>query len=58
MNKVKLFFLIMAILFGVFMFVYGEKDDSPGAQFLGLVLFVYGIYSLIKIKRNKVKENC
>jgi len=42
---------ILAISFGIFMFVYGEYDDSPGGELLGLLLFVFGIISLIKNKR-------
>ncbi len=43
---------IFAILFGIFMFIYGGYDDSPGAQLLGLILFIIGVVSLIKNKRN------
>lgn len=41
---------ILAILFGVFMFVYGGYDDSPGGQLLGLVLVVAGVTGLVKNK--------
>jgi len=37
---------------GVFLFVYGEYDDSPGGQLLGLVMIVIGIVGLIKKKWN------
>lgn len=33
------------------MFVYGEFDDSPGGQLLGLVLCVIGIVGIIKSKK-------
>lgn len=49
---IKAAYSILAILFGVFMVVYGGVDDSPGAQFLGLVLAVLGFVGLIKT-RNK-----
>ncbi|MFA6076552.1 MAG: hypothetical protein WC735_00580 [Candidatus Paceibacterota bacterium] len=54
MNKIKIIGLIFAILFGIFMFVYGGYDDSPGGQGLGLVLVVIGIVGIIK---NKKKSN-
>jgi hypothetical protein len=42
---------ILAILFGAFMFVYGEIDDSPGGQLLGLVVAIVGIVGVIKSKK-------
>lgn len=30
------------------MFVYGGYDDSPGAQLLGLTIFIAGITGIIK----------
>ena len=44
---------ILAIVLGVFLFVYGGYDDSPGAQGLGLVIFVAGIYGVIKNRKKK-----
>lgn len=32
------------------MFVYGEFDDSPGGQLLGLVLVIAGILGAVKSK--------
>jgi hypothetical protein len=32
-------FFVLAIAFGLFMFVYGGYDDSPGGQGLGLIVF-------------------
>jgi len=51
MNKIKIICLILAILFGAFMFVYGGYDDSPGGQLLGLVAVIIGIISIIKSKK-------
>ena len=48
----KMVYFIFATLFGVFMFVYGEFDDSPGGQLIGLVLFVIGIVGLVKNRKN------
>jgi len=49
---IKILFLVLAILFGVFIFIYGGYDDSPGAQLLGFIIFVIGIIGLIKNKKN------
>jgi len=43
-------YLILAILFGAFMFVYGEFDDSPGGQLIGLLVIIISIAGLIKGK--------
>ncbi len=32
------------------MFVYGGHDDSPGAQGIGLLMFVYGFWRILKKK--------
>jgi len=58
MNKSRIIYFILAILFGiilvsfgVFMIVYGEIDDSPGGQMLGLLAVVIGIIGMIKSKK-------
>ncbi|HLD31874.1 MAG TPA: hypothetical protein VJB37_03200 [Patescibacteria group bacterium] len=51
MKKSRIFFSILAILFGVFLFVYGGYDDSPGAQMLGLLITIIGIVGLVKRKK-------
>lgn len=53
MNKyyLKIALFILLILFGIFMFIYGGWDDSPGAQGLGLLIVVGSIYGLIKNKK-------
>ena len=33
------------------MFVYGEIDDSPGGQLLGLIFAIVGIVGIIKKKK-------
>lgn len=48
MNKKRLIFSILAILFGAFMVVYGGMDDSPGGQLLGLLSIVGGVVGVIK----------
>jgi hypothetical protein len=53
MNKLKIFFSITAILSGAFMFVYGEFDDSPGGQVLGVVVGIAGVVGVMQgMKKN------
>jgi hypothetical protein len=51
MNKTRIIFSVLEILLGVLMFIYGEYDDSPGGQLLGLVAVVFGIVGIIKSKK-------
>ncbi len=51
MNKSRIIYSILAISFGIFMFVYGEIDDSPGGQLLGLLAIIIGIVGVIKSKK-------
>ncbi|MBN2096305.1 hypothetical protein JW752_02785 [Candidatus Peregrinibacteria bacterium] len=51
MKKSRLFYIILALLFGAFMFVYGEYDDSPGGQLLGLLIIIISIISMIKSRK-------
>ncbi len=51
MNKTKLILSILAILFGVFMVVFGGYDDSPGAQMLGLIFVIAGIVTAVKNRK-------
>jgi hypothetical protein len=55
MNKgkyiIRISCFVLAILFGVFMFVYGGYDDSPGGQMLGLISVIVGIIGIVKTKR-------
>lgn len=48
--------VVLAILLGIFMFVFGEYDDSPGAQLLGLIMVIIGVIGLIKSQK-KTKQN-
>lgn len=45
---------ILTILLGVFFIVFGEFDDSPGLQGLGLILIITTVVIAI---RNKKKNN-
>ncbi len=51
MNKSRMISSVLAILFGAFLFVYGEIDDSPGGQLLGLLVVIAGIVGVIKSKK-------
>jgi len=53
MKIVKLIGCIFAILFGIFMWVYGGYDDSPGGQGLGLLAVIGGSWGLIRMRRKK-----
>ena len=57
MNKNRTIYSIFAISFGAFMFVYGEIDDSPGGQILGLMLVIIGIVGIIKSKKKTSNQN-
>jgi hypothetical protein len=48
---IRILYFVFAILFGVFMFVYGEYDDSPGGQLIGLLAVIIGIVGIIKSKK-------
>lgn len=49
----KMAYFIFAIIFGVFMFIYGGYDDSPGGQLLGLTVVIINVLGLIKNNKNK-----
>ena len=47
----RILYFIFAMLFGVFIFIYSEFDDSPGGQLIGLLVFIIGIVGLIMNKK-------
>ena len=55
-KKLKIALPVLIILFGVFIFVYGGYDDSPGAQGLGVLSVVGGVVGIIK-NRKKFGES-
>lgn len=56
-NYKKIILFIFLMLFGIFIFIYGGYDDSPGAQLLGFIIFSIPIINLIKNNRkNRLKH--
>jgi len=51
MNKSRILYSVLAMLFGAFLVVYGEIDDSPGGQLLGVLAVILGIVGVIKSKK-------
>lgn len=56
MKIIKTSGLIILIMFGVFMFIYGEADDSPGGQLLGLLAVIAGIVWIIKRREKNLQS--
>jgi len=50
MKKSRIIFFILVIAIGIFVFIYGGIDDSPGGQLIGLIMVIVGIVVLIKNK--------
>lgn len=55
MSKIKVLGLILVVFFGALLFVYGGKDDSPGAQLLGALIAVAGVIGMVRKKRRTAK---
>ena len=56
MNLRRILFLIFAMIFGVFMIVYGGYDDSPGAQLLGLLVIAVSVVWTVRNKNKNRKS--
>lgn len=56
MSKIKITYLVLALLFGAFLFVFGGYDDSPGAQLLGLIIVIASIVSAVKNKKKQQND--
>ena len=39
------------------MFIFGGYDDSPGAQGLGLLIFIFGVVSIVRSNKKNSKLN-
>lgn len=57
MNIVRATSFILAILAGAFLIMFGEHDDSPGAQFLGLLAVIAGIGGMVKLVRKRSRAS-
>lgn len=44
---------VLAILLGVFFIVFGEFDDSPGLQGIGLILIIATVVIVIRGRNKK-----
>ncbi len=42
---------VFAVLFGILVFIYGGIDDSPGAQLLGFIAAIIGIWGIMKSRK-------
>ena len=51
MKIIKIALFILVILLGIFLFIFGGYDDSPGAQGLGLLTVIGGIVGILKTKK-------
>ena len=44
----KIFMAIAGVVFGAFAMIFGEFDDSPGLQGLGMLLILFIIYRIYR----------
>ena len=55
MSKIiKLIGFLVLVALGVFLVVFGEGDDSPGAQGLGLLVAISGAVGTFRVFRDKI----
>jgi len=47
----KLIPSILSGAIGISLVIYGSNDDSPGAQFLGLIIFIVSMIVTIRTRR-------
>lgn len=52
MKYLKIFLNFLILAFGVFIFIFGGYDDSPGAQLLGVLIFAYGVFRIVRKKNS------
>lgn len=45
---------ILTLSLGAFMIVFGEYDDSPGAQGIGLLLVIWTIVKVIRDRKKRI----
>lgn len=52
----RILFSLFLMGTGLFFIVFGEYDDSPGGQMLGLIIAVYGYWRLRAKKKPSPKD--
>jgi hypothetical protein len=50
---VKLLAAVIGYGFGAFALVFGEADDSPGLQGIGLLTIIFITYKLVSVHKKK-----
>jgi hypothetical protein len=50
-TKIIFYFLLIAL--GIFFFIFGEIDDSPGAMLIGVLVVAFAILGLWRTRGNK-----
>jgi len=48
---------LIGILAGAFAMVFGEFDDSPGLQGIGMLLIIFILYRVFKVWRRSSSNN-
>jgi hypothetical protein len=51
---IKILSFVLLILIGIFIFIYGGYDDSPGAQLLGLIVVVLSAIGIVIAKKKNL----
>jgi hypothetical protein len=52
----KIFAALIGILAGAFAMVFGEFDDSPGLQGLGMLLIIFIVFRIVRAWRAQSKQ--
>jgi hypothetical protein len=47
---------IISVLLGIFFIIFGEYDDSPGLQGIGLILIIITAVIVIRNKKNSPQK--
>lgn len=55
MKIIKVVGFLLLVILGAALVVFGEGDDSPGAQGLGLLVAVGGVVGIVKTLKGKAE---
>lgn len=55
-KNIKIILSIFAILFGIFIIIFGGYDDSPGAQLIGLLIVLIAVFKAVKRRKGQVES--